>query len=106
MKLMQILRKALCLLLVVSLLAGFALPAGAAMSHGLVQFELEQVDSSAVTAERPIMGPLSGQTNVNENEMVRVSIQLEKASTIDAGFSLKGIGANVQAMAYRQSLRD
>ena len=106
MKLMQILRKALCLLLVVSLLAGFALPAGAAMSHGLVQFELEQVDSSAVTAERPIMGTLSGQTNVNENEMVRVSIQLEKASTIDAGFSLKGIGANAQAMAYRQGLRD
>ena len=37
-------------------------------------------------------------------ELVRVSIVLEKASAVEAGFSTMGIAANTKAMAYRAEL--
>jgi lactocepin len=38
-------------------------------------------------------------------DVVRVSVELEKDSTIGAGFSTKGIADNAQAKAYRESLK-
>ena len=41
----------------------------------------------------------------SDDSMVRVSIQLEKAPTIDAGFEIKHIAQNAKAMRYRDSLK-
>ena len=38
-------------------------------------------------------------------DYVRVSIELDKPATLDAGFSVDGIAANTTARSYRQSLR-
>jgi len=38
-------------------------------------------------------------------DVVRVSIVLDKASTLDAGFSTKGVANNAAAKAYREGLR-
>ena len=38
-------------------------------------------------------------------DVVRVSIELNKASTIDAGFAIEGIAANLQAKNYRDALK-
>ena len=107
MKKTELFRKVLSLLLAVTMLAGLALPAGAVTADSELRFELEQIDNSAVTAE-PLnqMGTLnnSAETLKDPNEVVRVTIHLEKASTISAGFELKGIGTNVSAMSYRQKL--
>ena len=40
-----------------------------------------------------------------DTDMVRVSILLEKKSTLEAGFSTTGITQNDAAMAYRETLR-
>ncbi len=100
----QPLRRFFALLVMVAILAGLALPAAAVRSDSLVPYELERVDNSAVTAGRPTMGTISSGSTANPNELVRVSIQLEKAPTIDAGFSLMGIGSNSSAMTYREGL--
>ena len=100
-------RKVLCLLLAAVMLAGLARPAAAVGTDPEIRFELEQIDNRAVTAE-----PLNKMGNAKEpaaqtvdmDEMVRVTIHLEKEPTIGAGFELKGIGTNVSAMRYRQNL--
>ena len=109
MKESKLFRKVLALLLVVTMLAGFALPAGAVDAGSELRFELERIDNSAVTAD-PLnkMGSLedlaASASAADPDEIVRVSIHLEKAPTIGAGFRLQGIGTNVSAMSYRQDL--
>lgn len=109
MKESKLFRKVLALLLVVTMLAGFALPAEAVDAGSELRFELERVDNSAVTAD-PLnkMGSLedlaASASAADPDEIVRVSIHLEKAPTIGAGFRLQGIGTNVSAMSYRQDL--
>ena len=100
-------RRVLCLLLAAVMLAGFALPAAAVGADPEIRFDLEQIDNRAVTAE-----PLNKMGDAKEpaanaadmDELVRVTIHLEKEPTIGAGFGLKGIGTNVSAMSYRQNL--
>ena len=107
MKKSELFRKVLSLLLAVVMLAGIALPAGAVSADSELHFDLVQIDNSAVTAQ-----PLNQMGNLNDhsgsakdpNEVVRATIHLEKASTISAGFELKGIGTNVSAMSYRRNL--
>ena len=107
MKMNERFRRVLCLVLAAVMLAGFALPAAAVGAETEIRFDLEQIDNSAVTAE-----PLNKMGNAKEpaanaadmDELVRVTIHLEKEPTIGAGFGLKGIGTNVSAMSYRQNL--
>lgn len=104
----NVFRRALSLLLVLAMLAGFVYPVEATGANSKPRFELEQIENSAVTAQRPMnhMGTVSTEDtgSLNMDQIVRVSIQLEKAPTIDAGFALKGIGQNANAMAYRDGL--
>ncbi|MBQ7871120.1 MAG: S8 family serine peptidase [Oscillospiraceae bacterium] len=102
---MQVTKRLLALLLALSILAGFAVPVGAADGECVT---LTQVDNSAVSATLPgnpveerEQAPLYG-----ADDMVRVSIVLERASTLDAGFSTHGISGNGEAMAYRTALRE
>ena len=95
----------LSLLLVCALLTGLASPA-AAVSH-TSDITFTQVDNSAVTVN-PLQREEDGlHTMVDhlDTDMVRVSIILNKASTIKAGFATIGIAENQAASAYRQGLK-
>jgi len=59
----------------------------------------------------PILGELDEEEDIDvvlpysQNQTVRVSIVLEGNSAIDAGYDVKGIGTNRQAISYRNSLK-
>ena len=96
----------LSLLLVFALLTGMAAPAQAVSSKSDVTFT--QVDNSAVSVN-PLQRDdeeLNTMNDYIDTDVVRVSIVLEKASTIQAGFSTQSIAENASAMAYRDSLKE
>ena len=106
MKNSNLFRKVLALLLVVTMLAGFVTPAEAVGGKRELRFELEQLDNSAVNAA-PMnhMGSLEELTAATDpDERVRVTIHLEKAPTIGAGFEMSGITTDSRAMLYREEL--
>ena len=95
----------LSVLLVCALVLGMASPAAAMGSKSSVTFT--QVDNSAVSVN-PLTredGELNTMDEYIATDVVRVSIVLEKASTIKAGFSTMGISGNEAAMAYRADLK-
>ena len=107
MKNSNLFRKVLALLLVVTMLAGFVTPAEAVGGKHELRFELDRLDNSAVTAE-PMnhMGSLEELTAAADpDEIVRVTIHLEKAPTIGAGFEMSGITTDSEAKLYREELR-
>ena len=99
-------KKLLSLLLVVALLAGFAVPVGATGETGGIRFQ--QTDNSAVSGSllTEAAEPESNEPDYEPTDMVRVSIFLEDASTLDAGFATQDIAENNSAMAYRADLQD
>ena len=105
-------KRFLSVLLIVTLLAGNVLPGFALdMDHdhetGKTNVSFTRVDNSEVTAG---LTP-NGQTEITDEEeyaatdVVRVSIVLNKASTIDAGYSTMNIAGNQAAMNYREGLK-
>ena len=101
---MQVTKRLLSLLLIVALLAGFAVPIRASNESAVT---LTKVDNSAVSAplqKAPVEDegakPMHG-----KDEVVRVSIMLEKPSTLQAGFSTQGIADSPAAMTYRSGLK-
>ena len=101
-------RRFLCLMLVLAMAVGFAMPAFAAPAGSNVTVSVKPVDDNEVSASlRP-----AGREEITPEEspyadtdMVRVSIILNKASTIEAGFSPMNIAENASAMSYRAGLK-
>lgn len=99
----------LALLLAVTLLASLVIPAAAAGRNDLTQLAVEQIDNDLVTAQLP--GQQQQQTNAAQEEthaasdMIRVSIVLEKKSTLEAGYTAQEVTDSAQAMSYRESLQ-
>ncbi len=92
---------------VIMLIGVMAVPVSAA-SGARGSITLEKVDNDAVKAARNPLEfvPAEGATPTHSaDEVVRVSIVLDKASTLEAGYSTKNIAANSSAMNYRDSLR-
>ncbi|MBE6945880.1 MAG: hypothetical protein E7459_07320, partial [Ruminococcaceae bacterium] len=102
------------LFLVLTLILGLAVPVGAvnpktgtettqSLAFKPVEEEMsmatiaEPVDIDELTKEEPLYA---------DTDMVRVSILLEQASTLDAGYSTLNISTNREAMTYRQKLKD
>ena len=99
----QITKRVLSLLMVIALLAGFAVPVSASGSN--VTFT--QVDNNRVSAN--LLSELvetPEESVYADSDIVRVSIVLEGKSTIEAGFSSQGIAQNAEAMAYRAEVRN
>ncbi len=96
----------LSLLLVVAMLFSFAVPVKAAEENS-VKIPFEQVDNSAVSASRPNAVEETEQVPhaYADTDTVRVSIVMERASALEAGFSTQGIATNQAAVTYRQELR-
>lgn len=99
----------LALLLAVTLLASLVVPAAAADRNNLTQLAVEQIDNDLVAAQLP--GQQQQQTNAAQEEthaasdMVRVSIVLEKKSTLEAGYTAQEVTDSARAMSYRESLQ-
>ena len=97
--------RVLSLLLVAALLMGLASPAAAVSTPSGITFT--QVDNSTVTVN-PLEradDDLNTMDEIPDFEIVRVSIILEKPSTVKAGFDTVDIAANQAAVAYRDSLK-
>lgn len=91
--------------LLLAVAVGLASPAGAVASSNTVRYQ--QVDNSSVSAN--LLHSADQETDetpqYSDTDIVRVSIVLEKASTLDAGFSTMGIAQNAAAMRYRKALQ-
>ena len=101
---MQVTKRLLSLLLIVALLAGFAVPIRASNESSVT---FTKVDNSAVSASllpEPAQDA-EAEPMHEEDEVVRVSIMLEKASTLEAGFSTHGIADSQAAMTYQSGLK-
>ena len=100
-------KKFLSVLLTVMMLFTVAVPAFAAVKTGPKALELIPYDASQLNVKK--LGAFSAVTKEAEkhdpDEIVRVSIVLDKKSTIEAGFPMKTIGTNKQAVSYRNALK-
>ncbi|MBO5079124.1 MAG: S8 family serine peptidase, partial [Oscillospiraceae bacterium] len=109
MKQASFFKRLLCLVLVVAMMAGNTLPVNAAHSHDAdtQHIHFTQVDNGEVTAG---LIP-NGQTQITDDapyadtDVVRVSIILDRSSTIDAGYSATDIASNQSAIKYRDGLK-
>lgn len=92
--------------LALTLLLSFAAPVGAAGS-GQSNVSFTQVENSAVSASLLQEAPeCEARTpGYRDTDTVRVSIVLEQASTLEAGYSTQSIADNAAAMAYRAGLQ-
>ena len=83
-----------------------------AQESGPKELQLEEVDPAKLNIPR--LGVAGEEEETAEpkeaghglNDMVRVSIVLEKASTLDAGYAIQGIAKNKGASDYRQQLKN
>ncbi len=101
----QVTARMISLMLVLALLVGFAVPVSAANKNDVT---ITRVDNAAVSASLP-RNAVEEETATSlyaDTDVVRVSILLETASTLQAGFPTSSIADNAAAMTYRAGLRD
>ena len=104
MRKMTTLKRLLSVVLVLSVLLTWVLPANAIGKSA----SFRQVSNDRVSASLLGKDPVDVDQNVKQyadSDVVRVSIILEKKGTIEAGFEPDGIASNKAAMAYRASLK-
>lgn len=106
---MKHVNRILAAILATVMLFSLAVPSYAAEQPAAAQEKLH-FDPSALTPDLHLADSIQPETEVAvpsyaDGDMVRVSIVLEKQSTLQAGFSTLGIAQNAAAMAYRLDLR-
>ena len=70
------------------------------------ELELTPIDPSTLESRQPAKAHEKTDKELySATDVVRVSIELEKASTLEAGYSMKGIAQNTAAKSYRAQLR-
>ena len=79
-------------------------PAVSAAPVGL-RWKKSDVDVSWDKTDRLVADEIHAQTAHKPTEMVRVSIVLEDAPTLKAGYRTQGIGSNADALAYDRDLQ-
>ncbi len=100
----QVTQRMISLMLVLALLVGIAVPVSAADENDVT---ISRVDNSAVSATL-LQNPVEETTapQYADTDLVRVSILLESAPTLQAGFGSAGIADNLEAMTYRNGLQN
>lgn len=71
-------------------------------------WRMEEIDGDSISFNRSGHTPgteINRDYGIEDSEVVRVSIILDKDSTIASGFDVNGISDNAQAEAYRQELQ-
>ena len=107
MKKRNLLRLVLVWLLIICMFGQTVAMAAQPKQEDSISFE--KVDDSMVTASLLDQTQTQTETNVelySDTDIVRVSIILEDASTIDQGYATKNIAGNFAANAYRQQVLD
>ena len=100
----NIMKRLLCVILVIAMVTAYAAPVYAADN---VTVTFKQVDNDKVSATLTDREPVElreEEAPYADTDVVRVSIVLEKAGTIEAGFSTMNIVENAAAMNYRSEL--
>ena len=100
-------RRLLSLLLVLCMVSAWILPAGALESGSGIK--VTQVSNDRVSADLFGKDPVeleAEEPQYAETDVVRVSIFLDRAGVIDAGYSVSSLATNKSAIAYRQKLQD
>ena len=116
MKNTPLFRRIVSMVLVVAMVCSLLVPAASAETVKTSQAnatteELTLIEIDPGTLESHKLGLTDADDGSNPEEpyapadVVRVSIVMKKASTLEAGFDTKGIAKNASAMAYRQGLR-
>ena len=101
-------KRLISLLLSVALLCTLVVPAFAengAAAESEPSVTWEKVEGAARRAPARVSETAKAQPRYADDELVRVSIVLEDASTLGMGFSTKRIADNANAMNYRDSLK-
>ena len=109
-------RKLLALLLALSMaislmVTGYAAGSAAAPKTGAegTELKLEQIDPAALNVERLGEPDRERETEDaplhSDDDIVRISIFLDKPSTLEQGFDLKKISTGIGARMYRQTLK-
>lgn len=108
------------MLLVLTMVLGLAVPASTvhaaedththlSAEDTQTQLSFEKIDADGYTMDGRYEADdleTNSTQNYDDTDVVRVSIVLQKESTIDAGFSTLNIADNAAAMAYREKLQD
>ena len=98
-------KRLLSLFLVLCMVCAWVLPASAHESG----ISVTQVSNDRVSANLIGKDPVQledQEPQYADDEIVRVSIFLERASVLDAGFAVQGLAVNQAAMAYRAELKE
>ena len=95
-------KRLLSVFLVLCMLSAWVLPASAQQSG--VSFTQVSNDRVSVDLINKDPAQLEEESQYAEDEMVRVSIFLDRAGVIGAGFSVQNLATNAAAMAYRANL--
>ena len=110
------LKQLLSLLLVLTMVASFTVTGWAVESTDKgstapTGTELEMEDLDPATLHVPKLGEVEDveeeaeEITFSPNDIVRVSIFLDKPATLDAGYAMEGVATNSAAVSYRESLR-
>ena len=97
-------KRLLCMILAVAMVTAYAVPVSAADN---ATAEFTQVDNNRVSAtifDRESVELPEEETAYDDSDVVRVSILMEKAGTIEAGYSVEDIARNRAAMNYRSKV--
>ncbi len=97
----KITNRVIALLLVVSLVCGFAVPATAAGAK--LSFTKVENGTAGLDKLEAVKNSVD-EITYKATDMVRVSIVLEEKSTVQAGFSTMDIAQNEEAMEYNRAL--
>ena len=107
MKNTSLFRRVLSVVLVVAMLGSLLVPMASAENGKASQVEeltLTPIDRGAVGSKAEAPEPIEKEDHAL-TDVVRVSIVLDKASTLEAGFKAENIANNAAAKAYREGLR-
>ena len=113
MKNTSLFRRILSVALVVAMVCSLLVPSISAETPKAAatteELELIPMDPGALESQKLAEGDANDDSATKAGfesaDVVRVSIVLDKASTLEAGFNTKGIADNAAAKAYRQGLR-
>ena len=104
MKKTNMFQRMLSVFLALCMVATWALPANAyAPGVGFTQVSNDRVSANLIGKDAVDLQ--GNQTQYAPDDVVRVSIFLNKSGVLEAGFPVNGLTQNDQAMAYRDKLQ-
>jgi len=99
------LKRLLSMLMAVVMIVTMTVPVVAAENNGISLVEVDNSNVSVNLLDKEEAEITEIEPEYDENDVVRVSIFMEKLGTIEAGFAPMGIADNAEALRYREGLK-